>query len=159
MLKLFEYNWQVRQDWFDWCESATEKELLERRTGGPGSILYTLFHIIDVEYSWISGLQGKPEPQEPPFEDYASVQKLREYSARCHEEIAPFIYAWNSSMENLLLEEENATEQAESFKYGEIMRHVLAHEIHHIGQMSVWSREIGKQPITANLIRRGLFDS
>lgn len=45
MLKLFEYNWQVRI------------ELLERRIGGPGNILYTLFHIVDVEYSWISGLQ------------------------------------------------------------------------------------------------------
>ncbi|WP_243840759.1 DinB family protein [Paenisporosarcina antarctica] len=24
------------------------------------------------------------------------------------------------------------------------MRHVIAHEIHHVGQMSVWAREIGK---------------
>lgn len=158
MLRLFEYNWQVRKDWFDWCDSVTEKELLEKRTGGPGSILYTLFHIIDVEHSWISVLQGKPEPQEPPFLDYANVKKLREYSARCHEEIAPFIYAWNSSMETRILEDGNPTIKSESFKYGEIMRHVLAHEIHHIGQLSVWSREIGKQPINANVIRRGLFD-
>ncbi|WP_028610843.1 DinB family protein [Paenibacillus harenae] len=158
MLKLFEYNWQVRKDWFDWCDSATEKELLERRIGGPGSILYTLFHIVDVEYSWISGLQGKPEPLEPSFEDYADVQKIREFSARCHEEIVPFINAWDSSMETRILTELNAKGETVSFKYGEIMRHVLAHEIHHIGQLSVWSRQIGKQPITANLIRRGLFD-
>ncbi|MCC3376331.1 hypothetical protein LKX83_24965 [Cohnella sp. REN36] len=50
------------------------------------------------------------------------------------------------------------TGEWEYFKYGEIMRHVIAHEIHHIGQLSVWAREMGKQPITANLIRRGLFD-
>ncbi len=60
MLKLFEYNWQVRKDWFDWCESLTEKELLERRTGGPGGILYTLFHIVEVEYSWISEIGKQP---------------------------------------------------------------------------------------------------
>ncbi|QGQ98995.1 damage-inducible protein DinB [Paenibacillus psychroresistens] len=159
MMKLYEYNWQVRKEWFDWCDAVTEKELLKKRTGGKGGILYTLFHIVDVEYSWISGLQGKPEPQEPSFEDYANVQKLRDYSARCHEEIASFIYTWNSSMETLILADENATDESESFKYGEIMRHVLAHEIHHIGQLSVWSREVGKQPITANFIRRGLFDS
>ena len=159
MLKLFEYNWQVRKDWFDLCDLVSEKELLKSRTGGPGSILYTLFHVVDVEYSWISGLQGKLESQKPPFEDYASVQKLREYSALCHVKIAPFIYAWNSDMETRILSDENETGESEIFKYGEIMRHVLAHEIHHIGQLSVWSREIGKQPITANLIRRGLFDS
>ncbi|GAA0596811.1 hypothetical protein GCM10009001_11170 [Virgibacillus siamensis] len=45
-----------------------------------------------------------------------------------------------------------------SFRYGEIMRHVIAHEIHHIGQLSVWSREIGRKPVTANLIDRGLFN-
>lgn len=33
MLKLFEYNWQVRKDWFDWCDSVTEKELLKQRIG------------------------------------------------------------------------------------------------------------------------------
>lgn len=150
MLKLFEYNWQVRKDWFDWCDLVTEEELLKKRTGGQGSILYTLFHIVDGEYYWISQLQGKPEPQEPPFEEYASVQKIKDYSARCHAEIAPFIYDWNSGMEPRIF--------SNQFKYGEIMRHVLVHEIHHIGQLSVWSREIGKQPVTANLIRRGLFD-
>jgi uncharacterized damage-inducible protein DinB len=113
---------------------------------------------VDIEYCWISELQGKPEPDEPPFEDYASVQKLRDFSARCHAEITPFIYAWNSGMETRILPDQNETGKWESFKYGEIMRHVLAHEIHHIGQLSVWSREIGKKPINANLIRRGLFD-
>lgn len=155
LLKLFEYNWQVRKDWFDWCDSVAEKELLKKRTGGPGSILYTLYHIVDVEYSWISGLQGN----QPQFEDCADVQKLRDFSARCHAEIAPFIYAWNSGMETRILSDQNDdTGEWEYFKYGEIMRHVIAHEIHHIGQLSVWAREIGKQPITANLIRRGLFD-
>lgn len=36
------------------------------------------------------------------------------------------------------------------------MRHVIAHEIHHVGQLSVWAREMGRQPVTANLIGRGL---
>lgn len=158
MLKLFEYNWQVRKDWFDWCDPVSEKELLEKRTGGAGSILYTLFHIVECEYSWISALQGKPMPPEPPFEDYAGLHKIRDYSASCHEEIAPFVYAWNGGMETRILSDQNASGEWESFKYGEIMRHVLAHEIHHMGQLSVWSREMGRQPITANLIRRGLFD-
>ncbi len=48
MLKLFQYNWQVRDDWFTWCEAVSEEELLKKRVGGVGSILYTLFHIADV---------------------------------------------------------------------------------------------------------------
>ena len=53
MIKFFEYNWQIRDEWFDWCNQLTYKELLKDQIGGVGNILYTLFHIIDVEYSQI----------------------------------------------------------------------------------------------------------
>ncbi|WP_417894724.1 DinB family protein, partial [Bacillus toyonensis] len=43
-----QYNWQVREDWFKWCEQLTVEELLSKRVGGVGSILETLFHIVDV---------------------------------------------------------------------------------------------------------------
>lgn len=51
MYTLFQYNWQVRDDWFKWCEQLSEEVLLRKRVGGVGSILETLFHIVDVEYS------------------------------------------------------------------------------------------------------------
>lgn len=158
MRKLFEYNWQVRNDWFKWCESVSEEELLKMRIGGVGGILHTLLHIADVEYSWICGMQGKPDPEAPPFEEYASLQKVKQFSDRFHPEVKEFVYAWNSAMENNIFSEQNVEGELETYKHGEIMRHMIAHEIHHIGQLSVWAREIGKQPVTANLIRRGLFD-
>ncbi|WP_054860760.1 DinB family protein [Gracilibacillus sp. JCM 18860] len=159
MLKLFQYNWQVREDWFTWCEDVPEEELLKKRTGGVGIILYTLFHIVDVEYSWILGLKGEPEPEEPPFEAYASLARVREFSKLCHKEVKPFVISWTSEIESQTLSETNSSGETINFKYGEIMRHVIAHEIHHIGQLSVWSRELGgKEPVTANLIGRGLFD-
>ncbi|MDQ0061383.1 DinB family protein [Paenibacillus harenae] len=156
MLKLFEYNWQVRKDWLAWCQDVSEEDLLKKRTGGVGGILHTLFHIADVEFSWISGLQGKPEFTEP-FEDYASLQKVTDLSARFHEEVRPFVMSWTNEMESIELSEITSAGETVNFKYGEVMRHVIAHEIHHIGQLSVWSREVGKAPVTANLIRRGLF--
>ncbi|MTW88031.1 hypothetical protein F3157_20700 [Virgibacillus dakarensis] len=44
------------------------------------------------------------------------------------------------------------------FPYGEVARHLAAHEIHHIGQLSVRSRELGREPVSANLIFRGLYE-
>ncbi|MFD2922240.1 DinB family protein [Halobacillus naozhouensis] len=158
MLKLFEYNWQVRDDWFTWCETVPEEELLVKRIGGVGSILYTLFHIVEVEYSWICGLQGKPEPTEPPFESYANLSKVRDLSRRYHGEVESFVTSWTDEMEDWKLTETDSNGETVSFKYGEIIRHVIAHEIHHIGQLSVWSREMGWKPVTANLIDRELFE-
>ncbi|NBD24594.1 DinB family protein [Paenibacillus glycinis] len=156
MLKLFEYNWQVRQDWFAWCQDVSEEELLKKRTGGIGGILHTLFHVVDVEYSWLCGLQGKPEFTEP-FESYASLPKVIDLAARFHEEVHPFVQSWTDEMELKTLADVSPKGEPVTFKYGEIMRHVIAHEIHHMGQLSVWSREIGKVPVTANFIRRGLY--
>lgn len=109
-----------------------------------------------VEFSWISSLQGKPEFTEP-FENYASLQKVTDLSARFHEEVRPFVMSWTNEMELKELSELTPEGDPVNFKYGEVMRHVISHEIRHIGQLSVWPREVGKVPVTANLIRRGLF--
>lgn len=44
-----------------------------------GSILYSLFHIIDVEYSWFRGIQGK-EDVVIQFVDYNTLEKVRSLS-------------------------------------------------------------------------------
>lgn len=152
MLKLFQYNWLIREEWFDWCEKIPSDELLKERTGGVNSILKTLFHIIDVEYSWILILQGKPDFQEP-FENYQSLSQLRELSALFHTTVAKYLEDWSEEKEKQIL---NAP-WGEQYTHGEIIRHIIAHEIHHIGQLSVWARELDKEPISATLFGKGLF--
>lgn len=58
MFSFFQYNWQVRDEWLEWCKKLTTEELLMNQVGGVDNILYTLLHIIDVEYSWICAIQG-----------------------------------------------------------------------------------------------------
>jgi len=149
---LFAYNWMVREEWYEWCEDVSPEELLKIRTGGVGGILHTLFHIIDVEWSWIRIMQGKPDFQES-FDEYQSLEKVKELDMLFKRDVEEFVAAW----ENELLQETKQDGSIETLTWGEIMRHVIAHEIHHVGQMSVWAREIGKQPVSANLIRRGLI--
>lgn len=149
---LFQYNWQVREDWFKWCEQLTEEELLRKRVGGVGSILETLFHIVDVEYSWISDLKGK-EVDEPQFKDYQSIKKLKALSDLYNKDLERFLQSWTEDLENKILK---VSWMDKEYRYGEVLRHVIAHEIHHIGQLSIWARELNLQPVSANLIGRGL---
>lgn len=156
MIKLFEYNWQVRNEWFDWCETVAVEELMKKRTGGLGYILPTLYHIVAVEYGWICGGIQEQQIHFPSFEEMASLQQVREFSDRCHKELAPFVYDWNASLENQIMTDITEDGEEENHTYGEVMRHVIAHEIHHMGQLSVWAREVGKKPVSANFIGRGL---
>ncbi|WP_151736803.1 DinB family protein [Paenibacillus tengchongensis] len=154
MLKLFEYNWQVRKEWLDWCETVSREELLKRRTGGIGYLLPTLYHIVAVEYGWICGGIQEHAIDIPEFGDVASVQQIRDLSERCHAELAPFLYNWNDSLEERIMIDITDEGEEEPHTYGEVLRHLIAHEIHHIGQLSVWAREIGKEPVSANLVGR-----
>ncbi|MBS4202198.1 DinB family protein [Bacillus sp. FJAT-49732] len=155
MQTFFRYNWQVREDWYRWCEEVAEEELLLNRTGGVGGILETLFHIVDVEWSWIRVLQGKSDFQED-FEEYKSLKRVRELEAKFKAEVEEFVLNWNESMENNLFQDTMPDGRVVTDTWGEVMRHVIAHEIHHIGQLSIWARELGKKPVSANLIGRGL---
>ncbi|WP_053364836.1 DinB family protein [Bacillus sp. FJAT-27245] len=151
MEALFRYNWKVREEWYRWCEGLTEEELLATRTGGVGGILKTLLHIIDVEWSWIRIIQDKPDFQEK-FEDFNSLQKVRELDAKYRVEIEEFIGFWNLRMENNLHQVTEPDGRLVNLTWGEVMRHIIVHEVHHIGQLSVWAREIGKKPVSANFI-------
>jgi uncharacterized damage-inducible protein DinB len=154
---LFQYNWQVRNEWYKWCEQVSTEELLRIRTGGVGSILHTLFHIVDVEWSWIRIMQGKPDFQED-FQQYKSLDAVRVLDAKFRPEVENFVLSWKEDMEHKRFEVIYPNEKvATYYTCGEVMRHVIVHEIHHVGQLSVWSREIGKQPIAANFIGRGLL--
>ena len=155
MQTLFRYNWMVREDWYRWCQELTEEELLQNRTGGMGCILHTLFHIVDVEWSWIRLLQGKDDFQES-FDNYKSLNTVRKLDAEFHLEVENFVNKWDASMENQLFYDTLPDGRIITDTWGEVMRHIIAHEIHHIGQLSIWARELGKKPVSANLIGRGL---
>ncbi|MCS1352342.1 DinB family protein [Mechercharimyces sp. CAU 1602] len=155
MQTFFQYNWMVRKEWYQWCEELSNEELLRSRTGGVGSILQTLFHIVDVEWSWIRRLQGK-EDFEESFDDYMSLNQVRRLDAMFRAEVVSFVNDWDVSMETKVFYCALADGKIATGTWGEVIRHIIAHEIHHIGQLSIWAKEIGKKPVSANLIGRGL---
>lgn len=148
----------VREEWYRWCEELSEEELTQSRTGGVGSILHTLFHIVDVEWSWIRLLQGKTDFEEN-FDGYKSLNQVRKLDAEFRTEVENFVNNWDGSMENHLFYDTLPDGRTVTDTWGEVIRHVIAHEIHHIGQLSIWAREVGKKPVSANLIGQGLSSS
>lgn len=152
MIKFFEYNWQVRDEWFDWYNQLTIKELLIDRKGGVGNILYTLFHIIDVENSWICGIQGK-EDVVFQFADYNTLEKVKFLSDKLRIEIVEFL---KTNLDDLKEQSVRVPWDEGKYTVDEILHHLIAHEIHHIGQLSVWSRELEILPVSSNLVGREL---
>jgi uncharacterized damage-inducible protein DinB len=156
MKYFFKYNWQIREEWFELCKTVSEEELYAERIGGVKSFARTFYHIIKVEYDWICDLKEKPI-WERDFDNFQNFKDIVLLSKKLRVEIEEFIHQWNSEMENKILEIDFGGGNGIFCTYGEAMRHLIAHEIHHIGQLSIWAKEIGLEPVNVNLIHRGIF--
>lgn len=154
MIDLFKYNWKIREDSFDEFSKLSEEALLQERQGGVGSILKTFFHIIDVECSWIQAIHDD-EVSEPIFEQYKTFDSVRELSSNCQNIVYRHLLKWTPDDE---FKSVSVPWSSESFYYGEVLRHVIAHEIHHIGQLSIWAKQLGLKAVNVNYIGRGFLD-
>lgn len=153
MLSLFKYNWQVREDWFNWCESLPEEEFHKERIGGMKSIRETLIHVIDCELLWLNSLID----EKIVFERrqlFTQLSEIKEYSTFVQSYTEQLIELLPSDYENKLIEVQRRDGSILEFTQKKILAHIITHEIHHIGQLSVWAREIQRKPISSDLIIR-----
>lgn len=153
MLSLFLYNWQVREDWLNWCQTISEEEFHKERIGGMKSIRETLIHIIDCELLWLNSLVEKPII----FENRTAINALSEictYSDFVKSHTESFIEQLPSQYENNIIEVKRRDGTILHFTQKKILAHMMTHEIHHIGQLSIWARELGLKPISSDLIIR-----
>ncbi|MFS0688783.1 DinB family protein [Sporosarcina sp. 179-K 8C2 HS] len=155
LYKLFKYNWQVRDEWVEWCESLPIEELTKIRIGGMGSILYNLFHVIDCEQIWINQLQETPVIQKN-MKTITSLDEIKEYSRQTKKVSESFIKKFEKSDERRLFTFTSKSGENKQWTYDKVLYHIVTHEIHHIGQLSIWSREIGMKPISSDLIFRDI---
>ncbi|MGD6856517.1 DinB family protein [Bacillus infantis] len=152
MIQFFTYNWQVRDEWFQWCEQLNEDELLKKRAGGAGSILHTLLHIADVEYSWIRAIKGLGDTI-VDFEEYRSLSEAKQLSDSFRKDIKSYFGEGLIDAPDFTV---SIPWDDDEYSKNEILHHIVAHEIHHIGQLSVWARELGLAPVSANFLGRDL---
>ncbi|WP_079508756.1 DinB family protein [Mesobacillus jeotgali] len=153
MLDLFLYNWQVREDWFRWGQSLTAEDLNAARIGGMGSILENLIHIIDCELLWINYMHEESYNY-PERNSITQLDDVINYSEFTTKVTKDFIMNLPSDYEDIVVEIKNNRGTIHSFTYGKILMHIVTHEIHHIGQLSIWSREIDIKPVSSDLIIR-----
>lgn len=152
MLSVFYYNWKVRDQWFDWCNQISHEELTNPRVGGVGSILQTLYHVVEAEQSWIHSLEGTPKIQFE-FHSQKSLEEIKEFSLLCRQRVEKFINDFSPEMEKSILRGTRRNGEQYVFTYGEVLRHIMIHEVHHMGQLSVWAREIGLKPVNSDFIQ------
>ncbi|RPF50638.1 DinB family protein [Aquisalibacillus elongatus] len=147
---LFLYNWTIRDRWIDWCRDISRDELIKERVGGHKGFLQTMFHVIDVEQRWLRGL-AEDTPINYSYSDYKTLDSIQTFSNQTKQHTLGFVQA-DIDLNQKVLRGKNSKGEDFAYRYDEVLLHVIAHETHHMGQLSVWARELGKEPVSANLI-------
>ena len=153
MLEMFSYNWQVRDDWFEFCRNISQEELIKKRVGGMGSFLHNLFHVIDCEQIWINNMKGTSVIVKD-INSISTIDEVIEFSNATKSETMKFLQSYSDEVGKTVFEMTSRTGKTYHFTYEKILRHIITHEVHHIGQLSVWSREVGVKPISSDLLFR-----
>lgn len=154
MKTLILYNWEVRDEYFKAFQGISQEELMKDRKAGAGSILKTFLHIIDVEYSWVRAMYNKPD-RPIDFAQYGDLQAVAMLSNQWRGEIIEYLDHWtNEELDNHI----KPSWMQETYRKEEIVKHLIVHEVHHIGQLSIWARELGIVPVNSNFIGRDLMN-
>jgi uncharacterized damage-inducible protein DinB len=104
-----------------------------------------------VEYSWIRGIHG--EDAVFRFADYHTLEKVKSLSDKLRIEIVEFL---KTNLDDLKEQSVSVPWDEAKYTVNEMLHHLIAHEIHHIGQLSVWLRELELQPVSANFVGRDI---
>ncbi|WP_335872713.1 DinB family protein [Bacillus sp. 2205SS5-2] len=155
MKDLFYYNWQIRQDWFGWCADVSFEELRKERIGGMGSFLHNLFHVIDCEQIWINRMNDSSILQVDE-KDLSTLQEVINYSDNTQKLSKEFFRNWSEDFGKAKLNITRRSGEELTLSYEQIIKHIATHEVHHIGQLSIWAREMGVKPVSSDLIFRKL---
>jgi uncharacterized damage-inducible protein DinB len=156
LIDMFLYNWQIREEWFSWCETISNEELTKKRIGGMGSILHNLFHVIDCEQIWVNQMQGTSVIIKD-INKISTLDDVKTFSNLTKPVTQRFIKTYISEDKDKILVVKSKNGTTSSLSYNKVISHIISHEIHHIGQLSVWSREIGIKPVSSDLIFRDLY--
>lgn len=146
-MKLDEYfgHWeQVRDDLLSTLEKFTAEDLDYKPYEDAWTVRETSLHIADAKDGWLRYIVRREIddwPPEPDLEAYPHVESLKQTLYEVHAQTVAFLNT---------LEIEDLSHQIDApwgaqFELGWIFWHVLEHEIHHRGELSLILGLLGRE--------------
>jgi uncharacterized damage-inducible protein DinB len=133
--QIFSHWGQVRADLFKTIDMFEEEELTFQPFKGCWPIGQIMLHIADCEDNWLHGVVSH---EFNPWlfydlKDYPSKKQIKEVLDRAHMRTIKLLEDLNDDD----LDQKYKTPEGEQFRLRWIIWHVLEHEIHHRGELSL----------------------
>lgn len=133
--QMFNHWDQVRSDLLATIDMFNQDELIFAPFEGSWQVGQIVLHIADCEDNWLHGIvQRKIEPYVfYELKDHPTVAAIKAVLERAHDRTQDLL----ANLDERDLDKDYTTTQGETYKLGWIIWHVLEHEIHHRGELSL----------------------
>jgi uncharacterized damage-inducible protein DinB len=141
--KMFSHWEQIRRDLLATMDKFSDEELSFSPFEGAWPVGQTLLHIADCEDNWLHGVvRGEIKPWIfYDFSEYPTREDILEVLNRAWDRTTAFLDSINESN----LDEEYRIPSGHPFSLRWIIWHVLEHEIHHRGELSLILGLLGRE--------------
>lgn len=141
--QMFAHWEQVRDGLLATIDKFSEEELdyISFQSSWPAGQI--MLHIADCEDNWLHGVvRGEFEPWVfYDLKDYPTKKAIRDLLEAAHRRTLAYLPTLDESN----LSEKYATPSGRQYAFGWIIWHVLEHEIHHRGELSLMLGILGKE--------------
>jgi uncharacterized damage-inducible protein DinB len=140
---MFSHWEQVHRDLLWTIDQFNDEELDFVPFEGSWSVKQIILHIADCEDNWLHGVvQGIYQPWIGyPADEYPTRQSMLDLLASAHDKTVELL----SGLDESDLNTEFKIPSGHPFKLGWIIWHVLEHEIHHRGELSLILGLLGRE--------------
>jgi uncharacterized damage-inducible protein DinB len=141
--QMFNHWEQVRQDLLATIDKFKDDELDYNPFQGSWPVGQIMLHIAECEDYWLHGLvrHELTPPIDYSLAENGNIAAIKQVLGNAHSRTMRFL----ESLEEQDLEEKYQTRHGETFSLAWIIWHVLEHEIHHRGELSLVLGLLGRE--------------
>jgi len=151
--QLFDYNSWANARMFSAAEALTAEQLEAPLVSSFPSLMATLAHIVETEWTWLRRWLGERPAASPAWVDEPSLRELKAQLAAVEAERASFLAGRTDADLAGVVSYHGGDGQAFAHPLEDLIRHVVNHSTYHRGQLVTLLRQLGHTPPSTDFTR------
>jgi|ERR1051326_3268528 uncharacterized damage-inducible protein DinB len=160
--ELFDYNYWARDRQFEACAALTPEQFQRSLGNSFPSVRDTLAHLAGAEWVWLERWLGNSPRRFPRIEQPADLGSLTEFWRGIEHRVRNYLAHLDEQALANPLTYTNFRGETWTYPLWRTHLHVVNHQTYHRGQITMFLRQLGAEPVSVDLLvadDEGLFRS
>jgi uncharacterized damage-inducible protein DinB len=150
--ELYEYSWWANARSLEAASMVSREEFTKEIGGSFSSLRGTLAHLYGAEWVWLERWRGTSPSSLPSALDFPDVEAIRSHWEKVERGQREFLEGLDTARLGESLTYTNLQGETWTYTLWRILAHVVNHASYHRGQVATLLRQLGKPPLSTDLL-------